>query len=294
MVTRSLTLLFIAALAAQAQAQSGASWLGYSSNARNLAEAGGLGSLAQGSDGMGLNPAGLADLPGNGEVQASYGVWPGDISVQHAQAAVRTGMGVLGVQGSWIDFGSVNAYTVDPVNGVQATGSMQPHASDIGLALGSHLGALALGVEGHMLMEDLTGQGNSSAAAFDAGARMDVLPALTASLAMVNLGGSLDGSSLPSAVKTGIALRSSGGNGWEAGLEASSPMAGGQADLAAAFRFQVASPLALRAGWLQGAGIQGTWSMGASFQMGILGVDYGFRQMNGFSPVHDFTLRLLW
>jgi hypothetical protein len=290
---RALAIIGFLAAASTAQAQSGAAWLGYSTGARNLAEAGGLGSMAQGADGLGLNPAALADLSGNGEVDASYSLWPGDISVQHGEAAVRTGLGVLGVHGSWVDFGNIGSYAVGQT--VEATGgSTNPHASDVGLGLGGHISRLALGVSGHMVMQDLTGQGTSSVMAFDAGARMDLLPTVTAAVSLLNLGGSLDGSSLPTAVRGGLAVRAAHDGGWELGVEASDPLAGGGSDFLAAFRYQVARVLTLRTGWLQGQGITGAWSMGVSFQLGVVGLDYGFRQMSGFDPINSFTLSLLW
>jgi hypothetical protein len=280
--------------AGTAQAQSGAAWLGYSSSGANLAEAGGLGVMADGADAMGVNPAGLGSLAGNGIVQAGYAQWPGQINVQTGQAAVRTGVGVVGAQATWIDFGNINAYTVDPVNGVQQTGSMHPSASDVGLAFGSQIGPLALGLAAHMATEDLVGQGSTSAPAVDAGARMDVLPSMTAAVSLMDAGGSLDGSSLPTALRTGLALRSPKADTWEVGVEASSPLTGGQADLLGAFRYHVAAPLTLRVGWIQGQGIAGDWSMGASFQMGVIGLDYGFRQIQGFDPINQLTVRVLW
>jgi|GEM_PF-5367666 hypothetical protein len=280
--------------AGPAAAQSGAAWLGYSSSGANLAEAGGLGVMADGADSMGLNPAGLASLAGNGTVQAGYAQWPGQINVQTGQAGMRTGLGVVGVQASWIDFGNINAYSVDPVNGVQQTGSMHPSASDVGLAFGSQIGRLAVGLAGHVATEDLVGQGSSSAPAVDAGARMDVLPAMTAAVSIVDAGGSLDGASLPTALRTGLALRSASADTWELGVEASTPMTGGQADLLTAFRYHVAAPLTLRAGWIQGQGITGDWSMGASFQLGMVGLDYGFRQIQGFDPINHLTVRVVW
>lgn len=292
---RPFVLILTAALAAHAQAQSGASWMGYANSGRNLAEGGGLGVMASGADGMGLNPAALDALPGGGQVQASYAQWPGEIGVQYGQAALRTGFGVLGVQGSWVDFGNIDAYGVDAYNGVQATGgSMHPHASDLGLGLGGHLGRVSLGAEAHMLSEDLVGQGTSSAAAIDAGLRMEVLRSMTASVSLLNAGQSLDGSALPTAVRGGLALSSPSGDGWELGVEASSPTDGGQSDLLGAVRYQVAAPVILRAGWMQGAGQDGTWSAGVSFQLGMVGVDYGFRQVQNFNPVNQFTLRLQW
>ncbi|HXB97502.1 MAG TPA: hypothetical protein VNZ54_05570 [bacterium] len=280
--------------AAPAAASTGAAWLGYSSSGANLAEAGGLGVMADGADSMGLNPAGLASLAGDGAVQAGYAQWPGQINVQTGQAALRTGVGVLGASVSWVDFGNINAYTVDPVNGVQQTGSMHPNASDVGLDLGSQVGRLALGLGAHLVTEDLVGQGSNSAPAVDAGARMDVIPSMTAAVSLINAGGSLDGSALPTALRTGLALRSPRGDSWEIGVEASTPLSGGQADLLGAFRYHVAAPLTLRAGWIQGQGISGDWSMGASFQMEMIGLDYGFRQIQGFDPINQVTVRVVW
>jgi hypothetical protein len=117
---------------------------------------------------------------------------------------------------------------------------------------------------------------------------------MTAGVSLIDAGGSLDGSSLPTALRTGLALRSPQGNSWELGVEASTPLAGGQADLLGAFRYHVAAPLTLRAGWIQGQGISGDWSMGASFIMGGLGLDYGFRQIQGFDPINQVTIKVLW
>ena len=34
--------------------------------------------------------------------------------------------------------------------------------------------------------------------------------------------------------------------------------------------------------------------MGASFIMGGLGLDYGFRQIQGFDPINQVTIKVLW
>jgi hypothetical protein len=287
--------LMIAA-ASQAFAAGGASWLSYPTSARNVAEAGGLGVMAEGTHSLRLNAAGLASLQGQGEVSLSHSSWAADIRAEHLGVALKAPMGVASFGGSWIDFGGIQGYRLG-ASGVEETGTLRPSAGTFEGAWAWALpgSGLKLGIGGGMLMQDLDGTRMSSAPTFEAGLRYDGPFALRVAASASNLGPELDGSPQPSQMRAGIAW--GGGQGPVlAGIEVSNQgFLGVSPDLAAALRVRLAGPLSAHGGWQQLSGAAGSPSFGLSFNAaGRWDMDYAFREQSGFGPTHHLSLSLRW
>lgn len=286
--------LTLAALAAPAFAASGAAWLSYPSSARNVAEAGGVGVLADGVQSLGLNPAGLALGSSKGEAQISHSSWAADIQAEHMSAAFQMGDSRLALGGTWVDFGAIQGYRYDAQLGNIPEGQIRPSAGAVGLSLARNFGAqLEAGVTGQLLMQDLTGGGMSNTPALDMGLRASLGWGLNAGLSLVHLGGTLDGSSLPTALRLGLAYRPTQGR-LEAGVEANRRMDAEQPDVAVALRLHLGQALVARAGWLQLAGQATLPSVGASFNVGSWTLDYAYRGSESLGASHHLGIEFLW
>lgn len=295
MNNKTLLLLFAAAAtAAPAFAGTGAAWLAYPSSARNVAEAGGLGVMADGLQSLGLNPAGLATGAFNGEAQISHSSWGTDISAEHVAGSFKVGQSRLAVGGSWVDFGAIQGYRYDAVLGNIPEGQLRPSAGALGLSLARQFGSrVEAGFTGQWLMQDLTGGGPSSAAAFDMGLRSRLAYGFNAGLSLVHLGSSLDGSDLPTAVKMGLAFRSDASR-LEAGVEGNRVLGSEMLDVAGVLRLHLGEMLVARAGWLQLSGQATQPSFGASFKVKAWTLDYAYRSNVSLGPSHHIGVEYQW
>lgn len=282
-------------LGSSAAAATGAAWLSYPGSAANVAEAGGLGVMAGGSESMGLNPAGLAAHPGQGEIHFSHSAWAADIRSESLGAAVAGPAGsTVGLAGRWVDFGSVQGYRLG-ASGAEATGAIQPSAGSLDLAAAKPLGSsgLVVAAGAGVVTQNLEGRESSSAATAQAGLLAPLGAGWRASLSAVNLGGSLDGSDLPGQVRLGLAFQG-------AGLVVAAELAEGihaavRPDLQAAVRYRFNQALSLRAGWAELADAEGYGSLGVGFQLPLgWNIDYAFRSQGSLGASHHLGLAYHW
>ncbi len=175
-----------------------ASWLQIPTSTRQAALSGAFGALADDVDALGVNPAGLAELSGN-EAELLHNIWAQDLTVEHLAYGHGFGNWGLALGGDYFDFGQVDFYSLNSLGVPLANGSFNPMGLDlyggVGVAL-SH--GLEFGVDGKFLMENLVSGLSSSTEALDAGLKYKNYPTgLGASVAILNLGGTLEGSNLP-------------------------------------------------------------------------------------------------
>lgn len=292
---------FVAAtvlLTAQTQASTGAAWLGYPRGARNVAEAGGLGVMGSGLNALSLNSAGLADLKGQGQLQLSHSSWAADIRAEHLGVAAQAPWGgVLGLSGSWIDFGAVQGYALKAGGGLEATQTLRPHAAAVTAAWAGTVAGpgLRLGLGASLLQQSLDGRSNALAPTAEAGLKADLGAGLSLGASLLNLGGSLDGSALPLQGRVGLAWGSAGGSvlfGVELGDQsrlARTP------DVMAALRVRLAQGLSAHLGWQQLEGAPAQPSGGLSFSVARRwDLDYAFRQQGDIGATHHLSLGLRW
>jgi len=287
-------LIALASLARPALAGNGAAWLAYPSSARNVAEAGGLGVMADGLQSLGINPAGLAAGSFQGEAQISHSSWAGDISAEHAAGSFKMGENRAAISGSWVDFGAIQGYRYDSLLGNVPEGQLRPVAGALGLSLARKIGTrVEAGVTTQWLMQDLTGRGASSAAAVDMGLRASLGLGINGALSLVHLGSSLDGSDLPTALKVGLAYRSVTSR-FELGVEGNRVLGSELLDVAGAARLHLGTALVVRAGWLQLAGQATLPSLGASFRVGTWTLDYAYRSNVSLGASHHIGIEFQW
>lgn len=293
--------LFLAAAAlvnAHVQASTGAAWLSYPRSARNVAEAGGLGVMGSGLNALSLNSAGLADLKGQGQVQLSHSSWAADIRAEHLGAATQAPWGgVLGLSGSWIDFGAVQGYALKAGGGLEETRSIRPHAAAVTAAWAGAVAGprLRLGLGASLLQQSLDGQSNAMAPSAEAGLKADLAAGFSLGVSLLNAGASLDGSALPLQTRVGLAWGSPGG-GMLLGLElADQSRLARTPDVLAALRVRLAQGLSAHLGWQQLEGASAQPSGGLSFSVGgRWDLDYAFRQQGDVGATHHLSLGLRW
>jgi hypothetical protein len=193
-----------------------------------------------------------------------------------------------------VDFGSIQGYRYDAQLGNVPDGELRPSAGAFGFSLASSVtGRLELGATAQWLMQDLSGGGRSNAPALDLGARASLPWGLRAGVSLVHLGGTLDGSALPSAARFGLAMRPLGSR-WEAGVEGHRLLGSDTMDAAGALRLHLGSALVARAGWLGMAGQAMLPSFGASFNVGAWTLDYAYRGSESLGATHHLGVQFFW
>jgi hypothetical protein len=290
-------ILFSLILAAAGQLPAGgAAWLSYPQSARAVAEAGGLGVLSEGLHAVGSNPAGLAQLPGAGQVQLSHSGWAADIHSENLGVASQSGFGAVAFTGTWVDFGGIQGYGFANDGSLQATQTLHPSAGALrgtwatqvlrpGISLG-----LGLGV----LQQDLDGTQSSQAITGDAGLKAELGAGFSGALSLLNAGTQLSGSDLPTEVRAGLAW-SSNEFPVSLGVELAGQRGASNSDVRSALRVRLAEGLLARLGFAQLAGAAPEASLGFSFTVaGRWDLDYAFRQQADLGATHHIGLGFRW
>jgi hypothetical protein len=178
-----------------------ASWLEIPTSTRQAALSGAVGAMVDDVDALGVNPAGLAELSGN-EAELLHNIWVQNLTVEHLAYGHGFGNWGFALGGDYFNFGQVDFYSLNSSGNPVANGSFSPMGLDLYGGLGLILfHGLELGVDGKFIMENLLSGMSSSTEALDAGLKYKNYPTgLAASVALLNLGGTLEGSNLPSSV----------------------------------------------------------------------------------------------
>src|SRR5580658_3449125 len=181
-----------------AQADVAASWLLIPTSTRQAALSGALGALVDDVDALGVNPAGLAELSGN-EAELLHNIWVQDLNVEHLAYGHGFGNWGFALSGDYFNFGQVSFYSLGSSGTPVANGGFSPMGLDLYGGLGLSLArGFELGLDGKFLMENLESGLSSSTGAVDVGLKYKHYPSgLGASVALLNLGGTLEGSDLP-------------------------------------------------------------------------------------------------
>lgn len=198
-----------------------AAWLGLPGGTRQAAFSGSLGALAEGVDAAGANPAGLTGTRG-GEISLLHDQWAQDLSVEHLAYAQGFESVGFAVAGDYLNFGQVPLYDIGPSGNPQATGAFSPLAMDLyGAAAVELFRGLSLGAGGKMILQSLESGVTSSAPALDLGVKYrNASTGLALGLALMNLGGTLDGAPLPLSLDIAGACQVWAGFGQEVNLGA--------------------------------------------------------------------------
>jgi hypothetical protein len=191
-----LVLLGLVPLASRADES--ASWLLIPTSTRQAALSGAIGALVDDVDALGVNPAGLAELSGN-EAELLHNIWVQNLNVEHLAYGHGFGNWGLALSGDYFNFGQVNFYSLGSSGTPVANGGFSPMGLDLYAGLGLVLApGFELGLDGKFIMENLESGLSSSTEAADVGLKYKNYPTgLGASVALLNLGGVLEGSDLP-------------------------------------------------------------------------------------------------
>ncbi len=192
-----------------------APWLKFPSDPRSAAMGNAFVAVADDVNAAQINPAGLSQLTGQ---QASFmhNAWfqgIADEQVTYGLPLKALGQAGLAAGVDFINFGSIERYTVNANNTLTDAGSFNPSAYHVDLAYGQAWGSLAAGANLKVLGQSLDSD-NSSSFGLDLGSLWKPdLAGMSFGLAVQNLGAQLDGSNLPTNLKLGGAWAGRAGAG---------------------------------------------------------------------------------
>jgi hypothetical protein len=281
-----------------ANASLGASWLNLQSDPRGVAMAGADDSLDTGLAALGANPAGLSGLKA---LQASFehSAWVLDLSQEHLSAGLPLAPGsAAAFSVDYLDLGSVDSYSLG-ANGLPvANGSLHPYAFIGSLGLGRELlPGLDVGATGELLGERLD-DSNALDGALDLGGQWHTpMQGLALGLTLKNLGGQLEGASLPVVLGLGsdyaipLSTRSSS---LVVAVGASSIVNSGQAPtLSLGEEFWLDHLLALRTGYQFGdAQSPSGFTAGLGLRHAWLQLDYSYDARGDLGGVQQMSLTI--
>ena len=268
-----------------------AQWLNVlGSGARETALGGALAADGGSLDSLGVNPAGLAGLAAP-QASFTHNSWIGDSSVDHVALGYSPLPGsAVAIGLDYVNFGSVDLYSIDSSGQPQPAGQAQPTASQASLSWAQPLGwGLDAGASAKWLNQTLAGQ-SSVAGAADLGLRYQA-PGRAWSLGggVLNVGTSLFGSPLPTETRLGAA------GAWgplDLDLDLRwVPVDQDGPQALAGLEYRPLSALVLRGGYrLANADAVSGPSLGFGLSWGWARLDYAFDMAGGLASTQQFSL----
>jgi hypothetical protein len=257
-----------------------APWLKLSNNARSAAMGDAGVAVADDVNASGENPAGLSQLGGQ-ELSFMHHAYILDSSVEHLAYGLSAMPG-LGLAASidYMNFGSVDKYSIDASNNLTADGSFNPSGYHLDLGAGYAFGSLSAGLNAKMISEALDGSTSSSAFAADLGVLWKDASGLSLGATLEDLGSQLDGANLPSGLRAGGAYKMGlgAGSAVTVALDADVPSADSSAStVGGGIEYAAKDLYALRAGYeVVGNDGAGGLTLGAGLSYKILQLDYAY------------------
>jgi hypothetical protein len=175
-----------------------APWAQLPDSTRQAALGGSAGALVNFLDALNVNPAGLAGLTGD-EIAFTQEFWLQGLSAEHAAYAHALGDCTVALAVDYLNFGSINQYSLNAGGLPVANGTYSPTALNLQAGFGIKLsGDFNLGLSAEGLYQSLSAEDQAWAIAADLGVRYVARDlGLRAGLAVQNLGTQLDGANLP-------------------------------------------------------------------------------------------------
>jgi hypothetical protein len=258
-----------------------APWLKLSNTARTTAMGEAGVAIADDVNAASVNPAGLSQLTGQ-EVAFMHHAYILDSAAEHLAYGLKLieNLG-LSVSLDYLNFGSVNKYTVDTAtNSLKEAGSFNPSGYHLDLGAGYAFGNLSAGLNLKMLGQTFESSGSSAFAA-DLGALWKNEGGLSLGAALQNLGTTLDGSNLPMGLRAGAAYKiglSAPTDAVVLAADANMPSADAAAtSFGAGVEYAAKDLYAIRAGYkMTGNGGAGGLTVGAGLSYKMARIDYAF------------------
>jgi hypothetical protein len=268
-------------------------WLKQDNNAATAGMAGVAVANEVNVNAIGANPASLAGLKGQ---QAGFMHDAGleGVSTEHAAYGLGLGQGVgAALSVAYLNFGSVSTYQVAG-NGLVQGADINPSGLAIALGVGKSIGPLSGGVALKWAREDL-GSSQSSAVAGDLGLRYSTDAGISLGVAAQNLGGSVNGSALPTAYRLGAAYARevAKNQSVEAGVEAQTPSSEFKAaTVRLGAQYGLEDNLALRGGYIIAAGdaVDSAFTVGAGVGYKGVHLDYAFEPSKDLGNRNRFSI----
>ncbi len=189
-----------------------ASWLLIPTSTRQAALAGAFGALAEGTDALGVNPAGLGQLSGD-QITILHNSWAQSLGLEHL--CYGHGFGEsrgAALGGDYLDFGKVDLYNLNSSDMPVPNGSISPTGMNLYGGFGMEAAKnFLVGVDAKVILQNLQND-NTSTVAGDLGLKYRIPQAgLAFGMALLNVGGTLDNANLPMALDVAGAYQTNPG-----------------------------------------------------------------------------------
>lgn len=297
-----LTLIFCAVRGQAAQTNlaplsQAAPWLSLPMDARSAGMGNAFGAIADDVSTLDINPAGLPLLSGP-QILLMHNQWFQDVTMERGAFGMPLGTGGLGFSFDYLNYGSIDGFTLNGSNLPVATGSVNANGFNGRVGYGFPLAInFYVGASAGYLSQTL---GGIAQGAFNGDAGLlwrNIIPGVSAGLAAQNFGQQLNGYSLGTNVDFSIAYKSpvfNQAHSFNLDVDTNIPTDGASVGWDFGAEYWLAHVLALRAGEQVsndriGSGLSGL-SLGAGLAWGQLEFDYAFSDNGDLGNSNLFSL----
>jgi outer membrane protein OmpA-like peptidoglycan-associated protein len=274
-----------------------APWLSLPMDARSAGMGNAFGAIADDVSTLDINPAGLPLLSGP-QILLMHNEWFQDVTMERGVFGMPLGNGGLGFSLDYLNYGSIDGFTLNSNNIPVASGSVNANGFNGRVGYGFPLAEnFYAGASAGYLEQTLAG---TSQGAFNGDAGLlwrNIIPGASAGLALQNFGQQLNGYSLGTNVDFSIAYKSPVFNqthSFNLDVDTNIPTDGASVGWDFGAEYWLAHVLALRAGEQIsndriGSGLSGL-SLGAGLAWGQLEFDYAFSDNGDLGNSNLFSL----
>jgi outer membrane protein OmpA-like peptidoglycan-associated protein len=274
-----------------------APWLSLPMDARSAGMGNAFGAIADDVSTLDINPAGLPLLSGP-QILLMHNQWFQDVAMERGVFGMPLGNGGLGFSFDYLNYGSIDGYTLNASNLPVASGSVNANGFNGKVGYGFPLAEnFYVGASAGYLTQTL---GGTSQGAFNGDAGLlwrNIVPGVSAGLAAQNFGQQLNGYSLGTNVDFSLAYKSPVFNqthSFNLDVDTNIPTDGASVGWDFGAEYWLAHVLALRAGEQVsndriGSGLSGL-SLGAGLAWGQLEFDYAFSDNGDLGNSNLFSL----
>jgi outer membrane protein OmpA-like peptidoglycan-associated protein len=274
-----------------------APWLSLPMDARSAGMGNAFGAIADDVSTLDINPAGLPLLNGP-QIMLMHNEWFQDVAMERGVFGLPLGNGGFGFSFDYLDYGSIDGFTVNANNIPVASGSVNANGFNGRVGYGFPLAEnFYVGASAGYLEQTF---GMTSQGAFNGDAGLlwrNITPGVSAGLAVQNFGQQLDGYSLGTNIDFSLAYKSpvfSQLHSFNVDVDTNIPTDGGAVAWDLGAEYWLAHVLALRAGYqvsddLISSGLSGL-TFGAGLAWKQLEFDYAFTDNGDLGNSNLFSL----
>jgi outer membrane protein OmpA-like peptidoglycan-associated protein len=274
-----------------------APWLSLPMDARSAGMGNAFGAIADDVSTLDINPAGLPLLSGP-QIMLMHNEWFQDVAMERGVFGMPLGNGGFGFSFDYLDYGSIDGFTLNANNIPVASGSVNANGFNGRVGYGFPLMENVYAGASAGYLEQTFGTTSQGAFNGDVGLLWrNITPGVSAGLAVQNFGQQLDGYSLGTNVDFSLAYKSpvfNQAHSFNVDVDTDIPTDGGAVGWDFGAEYWLAHVLALRAGYqvsddLISSGLSGL-TFGAGLAWKQLEFDYAFTDNGDLGNSNLFSL----